>query len=260
MEIKTFDGFTKHKPNLDTGCRYLAAKDEFSANFGEFCFDEMLDISYDVNKFLYENLKSHDWKLLKKQIIKCFGDIVEDIYLDDDKNNEELSYIVVNAKDINILLNSEKFNELVLFFNYFVTYYKNNKIYLEPKYPKTITLNDKFVYHFTKQKNVKSILKNGLRCRCGETEYIGYGQRRIISYRDFPKRVYLFTTNDDSVENLKKQCKSLCGDYYGYVVLKIKRPNNMTLYKDVSYSPAENMFFTYDNIPPQLIVDEISLF
>lgn len=167
MEIETFEGFIKNK-NLDEGTRYLYRKREMSANFGDFCYDEMLEdcfngTNYSVNfkplNVLEENLKSHNWKLLRKQLLKLFPDNILEVRLDDGIDNGDYSYVIVKTQDIEKLKSDEKFNELLLFFNYFITYTTPVEIYLEPMYSEKVDLSCKYLYHLTKKKYVENIKK-----------------------------------------------------------------------------------------------------
>lgn len=268
MEIKTFDGFIKEL-TLEPGCVYEFNQCRMLENFGDFCYDEMIDNTFNINGFnikcspkdiIEENLKSHDWKLLRKQLFKLFQDDVLGVGIDSKIDNGELSYVIIKAKDAEKLKANEKFNELLLFFNYFVTQTTKNDIYLEPKYSAKINLDCEYVYHLTQKKNLESIHKKGLVCKCGEMSWDPNKYRNVVMmYRNFPKRIYLFSVKNETKDDFFSAVCSL-NINKDAVILKIKNSKNITLYKDVAYDKNENMFFTYDNIPPQLIVDEISLF
>ena len=267
MEIKTFDGFIKEL-TLEPGSVYRYIQDELREHFGDFCYDEMMEkhvsdkgflFTYTPEQIITENLKSHNWMLLRKQLLKQFKDDILGAGLESStKNNGELSYFIVKCVDAEKIKSNEKFIELLHFFNYFVTYKEKNDLYLEPRYSEIITIDDEYLYHLTSINNLNDIYKKGLLCKCGKKIFDDNGKKiGIDNYRDFPKRIYVFALKNETHNEIDKITSSL--NTKNAIILKIKNSKNITLYKDVAYDENEKMFFTYDNIPPQLIVDKIDL-
>lgn len=128
-------------------------------------------------------------------------------------------------------------------------------IYIEPVYP--VNYNNYvnydchgIVYHITTKDNVNSILKSGLRMR--NPEYNN-------SYRNFPGRIYLCASPKfDDFEMLKSVAdKVIEGGWKNSAIIKITvRYAKINFYKDEIMND-DYCFFTYHNIPPEWIVQEL---
>ena len=249
----------------------------------EYLYEEMKDFFGDVSEeyitlyennclykigfdYINENLKTHDYKKLQNQLLKEYGDYIEEFK--DYKGNDNIKsfYIILKSKFDNPLLSIknvgknteevEKLFNILRFFNYQYSQWSfvDNKycLYIEPIYSEDASeYFDKChrqAYHFTYKKNVEGILKNGLRLKRG-------------TYRKFPERIYLWATdkkhdiNDNNKELLDFIHKILADDklYLNDIgIIKVDLYHtNYPVYKDTAMKDKEAIF-VYNNIPANL--------
>ena len=249
----------------------------------EYLYEEMKDFFGDVSEeyitlyennclykigfdYINENLKTHDYKKLQNQLLKEYGDYIEEFK--DYKGNDNIKsfYIILKSKFDNPLLSIknvgknteevEKLFNILRFFNYQYSQWSfvDNKycLYIEPIYSEDASeYFDKChrqAYHFTYKKNVEGILKNGLRLKRG-------------TYRKFPERIYIWATdkkhdiNDNNKELLDFIHKILADDklYLNDIgIIKVDLYHtNYPVYKDTAMKDKEAIF-VYNNIPANL--------
>ena len=226
--------------------------------------------------YIDENLQTHDYKKLQKQLLKEYNDYIEDFQ--DYKGSESIKsfYIILkNQKPKynletsqfdnpllsvkNVSKNTkevEKFFNILRFFNYQYSdwYFIDNKyaLYIEPIYSEDAS--DYFdkcyrqAYHFTYKKNVTDILKNGLRLKRG-------------TYRQFPERIYIWATDkkqeiNDNNKDLLKFIHKIFGDdelsLKDIGIIKVDLYHtNYPVYHDTAMKEREALF-VYNSIPANL--------
>ena len=236
-----------------------------------------------LNSFDYinENLQTHDYKKLQNQLLKEYGDYIENFKDYEGSESIKSFYIILkNQKPKynletsqfdnpllsikNVSKNTkevEKFFNILRFFNYQYSNWRfiDNKytIYIEPIYSKDAS--DYFdkchrqAYHFTYKENVASILKNGLRLRRG-------------TYRQFPERIYIWATNKkQEINDNNKDLLEFIYKIFGNDKLSLKDVGiikvdlyhtNYPVYNDTSMKEKEALF-VYNSIPAKLCKEVI---
>ena len=259
----------------------------------EYLYEEMKDFFGDIPKqyitlyennciykigfdYINENLKTHDYKKLQNQLLKEYGNYIEEFKDYEGNDNIKSFYIILNSQKPKYNLETSKFDNPLLsvknveknteevekffnilrFFNYQYSQWSfvDNKdcLYIEPIYSEDASgYFDKChrqAYHFTYKKNVEGILKNGLRLKRG-------------IYRKFPERIYLWATdkkqdiNDNNKELLDFIHKIFSNDklYLNNIgIIKVDLYHtNYPVYKDTAMKDKEAIF-VYNNIPANL--------
>jgi len=213
--------------------------------------------------YIYENLQSHDAEKLKKKLKKEYGDSIS---FQDYSGKEKKSFIII-LNDDNLLdfynpdnnenanfEKIEKFNNILSFFNYYVSYNDEDKgkkyLFIEPRYSDNVSdevfNSHKYIYHFTDKSSGRKILETGLRIRKSD-------------YREYPQRIFLYVTDkkiEDDIENISKFILKVCNGHlikrYGLSILRIENNGKLDLYNDTAMEEDEAVF-TYNNIPYQYI-------
>ena len=126
--------------------------------------DNLDDIIYNGEDYIFENLNTHDYKLLCNKIQQLFGQYIikYDIVYDKGETNKNMFYLEINDAS---LLKNKQFIHLLQFFNYKIREYKSKHkiVLIEPIYSKCATPISPVLYHFTTKDKVKDILLKGLR-------------------------------------------------------------------------------------------------
>lgn len=212
------------------------------------------DIINEINSgkfpdYIWENLQSHDYRKLKNQLTKYFGKDIEE-YINQ-KDADEKDIFGIKVKDVK-LIDNQKFQSILQFFNYFVREVRDDLYIIEPIY--STKMNDlvynecnSIVYHFTDSKSAESILKKGLRIR----------GRNFENWK-YPERVYVYAPGYYiSRENKDLWLQDAMGvvDFSkgSLVVLKIDlhKAKGIDFYKDPAM--PQHSVFTYHNIPKECI-------
>lgn len=216
--------------------------------FGEFDKEVCLPKDY-----ILDNLNTHDAEKLKSKILEISKVEFEDYSSDKIKS---FSILCASKEDAISLVENEKFNNLIEFFNYFVSEIKDNRIFIEPVYSEDIS---KYVfnyckgicYHITTNERAEKIMKTGLRIK-------------ISYYRKFPSRIYLYATpklsvvNDTHIKDFAYKIvnKMKAEREGGLAIIRVnlnKCYNDvMRFYKDTSIKEDETVF-TYNNIPAECL-------
>ena len=213
--------------------------------------------------YIHENLQTHDYRKLQNQLLKEYGDYIENFK--DYEGNESIKsfYIILKNQIDNPLLSVknvsknikevEKFFNILRFFNYQYSNYErlNGKyaLYIEPIYSEDAT--DYFnkchrqAYHLTYKDNVDKILKSGLRIKSG-------------TYREFPERIYLWASEGNKLNKQKLlefakkifYINNLSLNDIGIIKVDLYH-TNFPVYKDTSMKDKEALF-VYNNIPAKL--------
>lgn len=191
--------------------------------------------------YILENLSTHDVDLL----IKKLKSVYPDIKIDKAAQGERLKnggIIVYNHYE------EDEFYDLIEFYGYDVTLSDSRKAFINPvKADRADELvyvkNHGQLYHFTTQNKVESILKNGLRIKEG-------------TYRYFPHRIYLYTTNKSimEVEGIEKFMKEVTGEdnIKNVAILKVNLHNHkIPIYHDETME--EGAVYCYNSIPSSFI-------
>ena len=200
--------------------------------------------------YVLEMLQSHDTdRLLERLQDDVFSKLSFEVSIIKQSKGKLVNFniYVDDSKYFSDILENDKFNELLKYFNYYVSGTERNKIMVEPL--RTDIINDYVfnqcggvAYHVTESKNVNSILKSGLRCKGGS------------DYRDFPAKIYMFAThnykNKKALENdLLQLCMS--SEHFGtkYEVLKVNlnHLHFINLYKDAAMK-MPGVFYILENI------------
>lgn len=160
--------------------------------------------------------------------------------------------------DIKIFLEfNSNIHNILNFFGYYISSFNNYdySILISPIYSTNVTYklneNNNICYHFTTEEKIESIFKNGLRCKQSD-------------YRYFPKRIYLYIT-----DNIFDQNNKIKQNIYKFLkeiektenIYAIKVNLNISIYQDDTMNDI-NSVYTYCNIPPKyltLINKKISL-
>jgi len=227
----------------------------------------VLDFSY-----IFENLKTHDSKKLQDKLLKEFSDIISGFIIAKDSKDKQsffIKYYKGKSSEYKNLKNNEKFNNILGFFNYYVTGFYNinneddeDKIYkfmlIEPRYSDNV--RDKLekyhtrLYHFTDSKSAESIMKSGLRCKSAK-------------YREFPERIFLWATNDKIIDkegyldsDIFEKIKDLVNwekcYKYGLSCIRVDLYNHYTsdinIYSDTATIYDEAVFI-YNNVPAKFL-------
>ena len=266
--MKSLEKFIQdeYDKSIDQGCKAKYYIDEINEFYNNKIPNNILKL-IDDNKYEFyidESLKTHDTNKLKDKLKKEYGD---DIDFRDYNGNDKKSFYMILSNNLRIIDfsrkgsrldtdfdNLEKFENILSFFNYYVSYTqkidKKWTLFIEPRYSDNITQEvfDKhyYIYHFTDKKSAKSILENGLRIKKSR-------------YREFPSRIFLYITNkkiNEDKENICKFISIICNRSnvynYGISILKIKNNNKFNIYNDTSMKEKEAAF-TYNNIPKEFI-------
>lgn len=176
-------------------------------------------------------------------------------------NKEEpkdgISILVDNEEQGNSLIKDENFNNIIEYFNYYVSllYHDDYNDYwfvmLEPRYSKRIKdikkRNYGKAYHITTKENLESIKLRGLRVN------------NNIKYRYYPERIYLILPNTSNQKEIKELIENVITikRKEDFVVLEVNIRNmNGNFYEDVAMSTnKEHFIYTYEDIPKELIKD-----
>lgn len=214
--------------------------------------------------YIYENLQSHDPEKLKSKLKREYGN---EISFQDYNGKEKKSFIMIlnndNLLDFYNPKNNpdadyekiEKFNNILSFYNYYVSYNDEDKgkkyLFIEPRYSDNVTdevfNSHKYLYHFTDKKSSISILEVGLRARKS-------------NYREYPERIFLYASDKKIDENnikdfadfILRVCNPISLKRNGLRVLEIKNTGKIDLYNDTAMTEDEAVF-TYQNIPHDYI-------
>ena len=219
--------------------------------------DNYLDMYLSNDKFkqIAEGLiKTFPIETAKKHFMRIFG-IGENQFIIEKTNGVKVAHIIIPnvAKNIQITEKAMEFYGYYLAASQDVGNMVENGVELifEPKFQEPCNdkvRQQKILYHITPTNNVEKILKMGL---CPKT-------KNEKSY--FPNRIYVL-----SEYIIKKEIENLAFDlkhYHnkkttnnGYSLLTIdvsKIPNNVNFRIDGN---ANGGFWTYDNIPPNCIIE-----
>lgn len=262
--MKTIKDFLKDKHN-PFDIEYWSKENYLLENINDFFSNDIPDIIKERLKndeyvdYVYENLQSHDAEKLKKKLKKEYGDEID--FQDYSGKDKKSFVIILNNGNIEDFYNPgntnekiEKFNNILSFFNYYVSYNDEDRgrkyLFIEPRYSDNVTdeifNSHKYLYHFTDKKSARSILETGLRIRKS-------------TYREYPERTFIYATDkkvEDDLENVSKFILKVCNIHnikrYGLSILKIENNGKFDLYNDTAMEEDEAVF-TYQNIPYQYI-------
>lgn len=202
--------------------------------------------------YVWENLQSHDYKLLQHKIEQYFGDRVVKYINQDDKSG--IFAIHVNDE---YLYRDKKFNNLLKFFNFFIRERNGFRYVIEPIYSQD--MNDwvykqcnGVVYHFTDNETANKILKTGLRIKGRTSSDFAYPNRIYL----YTPGMYLTSSNKDKwIQFANLIVDPFMINKFGLAVLKIDlsriKRTNITFYRDTAM--GETSVFTYNNIPKECI-------
>lgn len=214
---------------------------------------------------LFETLTSHNADSLINKLSKEFKEI-KNIQKISDKDSDALPISVfINKNDNNIFDessikslrtldndNGNKFNDILTFFNYYISLVHDMENYyeilLEPVFTSKIdNKNVKYIYHITNRKNIQNIKIFGLRPKVGKTPEEG-------GYRYFTKRLFFVADKDGNeqlIKDLIDELKDLELDNKNinskYIIIRIDvSKHNIDLYKDTA---SESKNSVYVHIP-----------
>lgn len=259
------DYLKKYSPEQITRNKYYY--DELINFFGNDIPEKYIQLYENCNllndEFISENLQSHDAEKLKAKLKKEYGNSIS--FQDYSGENNKSFIIILNDDNLLDFYNPnndenvnfekiEKFNNILSFFNYYVSYNDEDKgkkyLFIEPRYSddvsNSIFNSHKYLYHFTDKRNGRRILETGLRIRKS-------------NYREYPERIFLYVTDkkiEDDLQNISKFILQVCNIYnikrYGLSILRIENNGKLNLYNDTAMKEDEAIF-TYQNIPYQWI-------
>lgn len=220
-----------------------------------------------MNKdYVLKNLQTHNCNVVKRKISDKYSSKL--LYIDipyESRGDKEV--IVIYTIEPEFFEHNIDFKSILDFYEYFLSYIGQDQsnseiyiLYIEPKFSENCndfvykTCNG-IVYHITQKQNVAKIRKSGLRIR--NEDIIKYNNPQ--SYRNFPKRIYLCgSLKFNDFDMLKTVADEVIpSGYENSAILKINVSRcSMNFYKD-STMDNPNCFFTYQNIPPNVIVQEL---
>ena len=215
-----------------------------------------------------ENLKSHSSKELVNQILKKFNSKI--ISCKEDRQNIKNNNIIIAVPDDNeftdvhstksMLLNNNKISnelqDLILFYNYYITYIQylgdRYNIYLEPLYTKNIVdkikANGGKIYHVTSIENAGKIIKSKMfRPKVGKSPK----QDPEYGYRYFPRRMFFIAngkTKNETLNDIKSTLFDLEASDYCIFEINITKFNDCLFWED-NASESKNSVYCYTAIP-----------
>jgi len=222
-------------------------------------------------EFIDENLQTHDSKKLQAKLLKEYSDIISNFIIAKDSKDKQsffIKYYSNKYKEYKKLKDDKKFNNILSFFNYYITGFydvyndeteKIEKLMLiEPRYSDNVRdkleKNHTRLYHFTDSKSAESIMKSGLRCKSAK-------------YREFPERIFLWATNDKIIDKDKylnndvfDKIKHLVNwercSKYGLSCIKVdlyhRHTSDINIYSDTA-TPYDEAVFIYNNVPKEFL-------
>ena len=235
---------------------------------GEECPKDVIEKAKSISgDYMLEMLNSHSVDRLINRIKKeKFKEVryvtrvghTNDITLGNKEEPKDgISILVDNEEQGNSLIKDENFNNIIEYFNYYVSllYHDDYNDYwfvmLEPRYSKRIKdikkRNYGKAYHITTKENLESIKLRGLRVN------------NNIKYRYYPERIYLILPNTSNQKEIKELIENVITikRKEDFVVLEVNIRNmNGNFYEDVAMSTTkEHFIYTYEDIPKELIKD-----
>lgn len=242
--------------------------------------------------YLLENLKSHDWKKMWSAIQRYFGNNAGTVDGDTCETGSSLTRVVwspvgTKEKPIHVLYqdianeeseDGKALQRILKFYGYFISKVRKGRyIELEPEWPESASdyvynTCKGIVYILVPSYNVPQILKQGLKCANGNKiewrEWFKSQNGRyptweetnsnFVPYRFFPKRIYFSAFRyrqggEVPEDELRDLCNELGRDWEEVRVLRADlRGHNISVYRDPAMH-SEHAFFTYENIPKQLL-------
>lgn len=242
----------------------LFKKNDFALLEEYFCNDIPNDILksynegiFNFNEWILESLKSHDIERLKSKIESEYHEYIEDISIDNKQDKTGLLLVKFDNKYRYKIKGSQKFIDLMNFFNYFQTDTWNGYFVLEPEYPDKCNdeckekFKNKFI-HVTTKEYANKILKTGLRCRESKPGYRKYSSRiqlKCVTSKkdalDFAKDLKEMRINSiDPDASLWENTCILGIDLYSL---------HYDIYRDHMYDDSEHCYFVKNNIPSKYI-------
>ena len=256
-------------------------EEDFYACFGGVLTEELEQRfkDNDCYDFINEMLKSHDASKLISELQKAYGTDAKFYKATDDT----LSLVCARfssplaaskfAYDARNKAIDTPVSKILNFFNYFVTDTRLNVVVLEPEFPEEIdedylmnVCHNSFM-HITKNENVESILRTGLRPRNDKSDnfvkkYFKETGQMYSRYREFPKRTYLFALDCKKEEydnKIKDILEALHIDekyWKNYTALQVV-PNTsrfgVKLYRDMAMPGRDDCYFTNECIRSEWI-------
>lgn len=241
---------------LDSKARYLQQKNRYRDFFGNYydLIEEKFNEEPFNKDYILEMFQSHDAQLLIDYLSnRVLSKIDKKITISKETSGVNTNIFIKTPSNLiaDVVCLNKEFNQLLFYFNYYITLRENSIIHLEPKFTDKVN-NFIFydccgvVYHITKKVYLENILRKGIRCMKS-------------SYREFPEKIFLYATKNfkhpkEADKELKEFAKSI--DHYGedFIVLKINlnSQSNINIYKDAGVD-CEGACYTFDNIHPQFI-------
>lgn len=224
--------------------------------------------------YILENLQTHDWKQMAKEIKNRYGDSIVSIepYSGKDPRKDLVHINIKPSKDFKwyevgqkLEEGTHELNKIFEFYGYTFSSvnYEQRYIEVEPRHPESATdyVLGKCrgqVYHISPRGKddliLKSIEKSGLRCKDGSV-WDPETRQRISPYRRFPSRVYVFAF-EPGTDIRKEIGKRLTVKRLTWDTAAVFKANlwntNYTFYQDTAMGD-DYAFFTYNSIPPELL-------
>lgn len=269
---KSIEQLIKEKHLMQGSIESAIRKDYYLRLFEYYWGDNLTDDIHndylnDINKdYILENLQTHNCGLVKRKISDRYSSKL--LYIDipyESRSDKEI--VAIYTAEPEFFEHNTNFKNLLDFYGYFLSYIGQDQsnseiyiLYIEPKFSENCndfvyeTCNG-IVYHITQKRNVPKIRKSGLRIRNGDITKYG----NLQSYRNFPKRIYLCGSSKFNDFDMLKTIADevIPGGYENSAILKINvSRSSMNFYKDSAMNNP-NCFFTYQNIPPSMIVQEL---
>lgn len=216
------------------------------------------------NDIIGEMLNSHSVTKLMSKLRENFPQDILSIYKvsqDEEVEGTELKDGVCIEVDDDSFVKTEKFKNIMHYFNYFYTQTNEGKdrkyVLLEPHFSKKVNVEERnhaWAFHMTTEDEIDNILKHGLKAKGSRHKE----KKGIDPYRYYPERVYLIlphSSDKSYVRNKIEEVIRMKGKE-DFIVLKIDLHHiKDSFYEDVTMPSKEDYIYTYQDIPSYYIKD-----
>lgn len=197
-------------------------------------------------KYLYESLfGSYNSEDLLRELCKIYkDDIISADFMG--LHSENIKSIIIKFKN-DIIINDDKFKELLNFYNYYIVKTINNEYLIDPYKPQDFTnyvYNDcnGIIYHVTNKNTYNKIIKYGLKPK-----------NLTKNNNKRPYRLFFLCLKDN--KELMTQARQISSTSNGNIILKIdlnEYKNKLKFFKDTT-AIGYDAYFTCEPIPPYCI-------
>lgn len=216
------------------------------------------------NEIIGEMLNFHSVTKLISKLKENFPQDILSIYKvnhDEEVKGIELKDGVCIETNDDSFVNTERFNNIMHYFNYFYTQTNHGRdreyILLEPHFSKKVNVEERnhaWAFHITTENELNNILNKGLLPK-GSKDKEKKGKE---VYRYYPERIYLILPHSSDKSYVRKKIEEVIRmkGKDDFVVLKIDLHHiKDSFYEDVTMPSKEDYVYTYQEIPSIYIKD-----